>query len=85
MRFRARRERRERGRALLECRGVSVPRRDRRSCTASAASCAPANWWRCLGPNGAGKSTLLDALGGALAPAEGEIVATDASRPLSRP
>ena len=27
-----------------------------------------------LGPNGAGKSTLVDALGGALAPAQGQIV-----------
>ena len=62
------------GAALLECRDVSVRRGDREVVRDVSFELRSGELVALLGPNGAGKSTLLDALGGALAPAEGEIV-----------
>ena len=62
------------GAPLLECRGVSVRRGDREIVHRVSCELRSGELVALLGPNGAGKSTLLDALGGALAPAEGEIV-----------
>ena len=62
------------GAALLACRGLSVRRGDREIVHDVSFELRAGELVALLGPNGAGKSTLLDALGGALAPAEGEIL-----------
>ncbi len=62
------------GATLLECRGLIVRRGDREIVHNVSFELRCGELVALLGPNGAGKSTLLDALGGALAPAQGEIV-----------
>jgi len=61
------------GATLLECRGLSVRRGDREIVHDVTFQLRAGELVALLGPNGAGKSTLLDAIGGALAPSEGEI------------
>src|ERR1700727_1018742 len=61
------------GQPLLRCEHLTVRRGKRDVVRDVSVELRRGEVVALLGPNGAGKSTLLDALGGALAPAEGEI------------
>ena len=61
------------GEVLLRCKHVSVRRGDREVVRDVSVELRVGELVALLGPNGAGKSTLLDALGGVLAPAQGQI------------
>jgi ABC-type multidrug transport system ATPase subunit len=58
---------------LLRCERLSVRRGEREVVRDVSMELRVGELVALLGPNGAGKSTLLDALGGALAPAEGRV------------
>jgi ABC-type nitrate/sulfonate/bicarbonate transport system ATPase subunit len=59
--------------ALLRCEHLSVRRGEHEVVSEVSLELRAGELVALLGPNGAGKSTLLDALGGALAPAQGRI------------
>ena len=61
------------GPVLLRCEHVSVRRGEREVVRDVSIELRSGELVALLGPNGAGKSTLLDALGGVLAPAQGQI------------
>ena len=58
---------------LLRCEHLSVRRGEREVVRDISVELRRGELVALLGPNGAGKSTLLDALGGALAPAQGKV------------
>jgi ABC-type sulfate/molybdate transport systems ATPase subunit len=60
-------------RVLLRCQNVSVRRGEREVVRDVGLALRVGELVGLLGPNGAGKSTLLDALGGAVAPTQGQI------------